>query len=128
LKSTIFIGSVYYQRLKQMVADKVNSRSTGPNKLLTRQPNGGRANDGGLRIGEMERDSLLSHGISAFIQESMMARSDGYETIFNPKTGRMDIMKNEETPMDISMPYSMKLLIQELESMGLETRVLAEGI
>jgi DNA-directed RNA polymerase beta subunit len=51
-----------------------------------------------------------------------------YETIFNPKTGRMDIMKNEETPMDISIPHSMKLLIQELEPMELETRFFAEEV
>ena len=61
-----------------MVKDKVNSRSSGPRTSLTKQPVGGRANDGGLRIGEMERDTLISHGMSDFLRESMMERGDKY--------------------------------------------------
>jgi len=74
----IFIGPTYYFRLKHMVAEKINARGKGPMTQLTRQPTGGRRKEGGLRIGEMERDSLISHGISGFIQESMMERSDKY--------------------------------------------------
>ena len=61
LKTEIFIGPTYYQRIKLMVADKMHSRSTGPKQSLTRQPVGGRSNNGGGRIGEMERDSIASH-------------------------------------------------------------------
>ena len=77
LRYNIFIGPTYYQRLKLMVSDKINFRSEGPKMSLTRQPAAGRARGGGLRIGEMERDALLSHGVSFFLKESMMERSDG---------------------------------------------------
>ena len=64
-----------------MVADKIHSRTTGPKQSMIKQPTGGRANKGGLRIGEMERDSILSHGSSQFLNESLMKRSDGFLSI-----------------------------------------------
>ena len=73
-----FVGPTYYMRLKHMVKDKINYRSRGPRTSLTRQTVQGRANDGGLRIGEMERDALISHGISKFLNESMLVRGDLY--------------------------------------------------
>ena len=78
MNTSIFIGPTYYFRLKHMVAEKINARGYGPKVQLTKQPTGGRRKAGGLRIGEMERDSLISHGISRFIQESLMERSDKY--------------------------------------------------
>ena len=78
LEANMYIGPTYYMRLKHMVKDKINYRDKGPRTVLTRQPVQGRANDGGLRIGEMERDSLISHGVSKFIQESMLVRGDDY--------------------------------------------------
>ena len=77
-EADIFFGPMYYMRLKHMVKDKINFRADGPNNALTRQPVGGRANDGGLRIGEMERDSVASHGLAYFLKESMMERADKY--------------------------------------------------
>ena len=124
IRSTIFVGSVYYSRLKHMVQFKINSRETGPMKLMTHQPTGGRANDGGLRRGEMERDTILSHGISKFIRESMMDRSDGYSTILDEETGRIDVSKSDKTPTKIDLPYSMKLVLQEMESMCVETKLI----
>ena len=69
MEAEIFTGPIYYQRLKHMVDDKINYRDTGAKKLLTRQPTQGRADEGGLRIGEMERDVLIAHGMSKFLRE-----------------------------------------------------------
>ena len=77
IPSSIFIGNCYTMRLKHMVEDKWNARGAGRREQRTHQPTGGRGNQGGLRIGEMERDALLGHGISAFTNESYMKRSDG---------------------------------------------------
>ena len=91
LDSDIFIGPTYYMRLKHMVKDKINFRGTGPRANLTRQAVSGRANDGGLRIGEMERDAVISHGDSAFLQESMMTRGDEYLLAICNTTGMIAI-------------------------------------
>jgi DNA-directed RNA polymerase II subunit RPB2 len=87
LETNIFLGPTYYMRLKHMVKDKINYRALGPNAALTRQPVSGRANDGGLRIGEMERDSMAGHGISHFLKESMMERADKYFMAVCNQTG-----------------------------------------
>ncbi len=78
LETEIYIGPTYYLRLKHMPKDKINYRARGPRTVLTRQTVGGRANDGGLRIGEMDRDCLIAHGMSSFIKESMMVRGDQF--------------------------------------------------
>jgi DNA-directed RNA polymerase II subunit RPB2 len=112
MEADIFMGPIYYQRLKHMVDDKINYRDTGPKKLLTRQPTQGRGDEGGLRIGEMERDALLAHGMSKFLTESMMERSDKATVQFDTDLGKIDTSR--ET---LDMPYSMALFTQELESM-----------
>ena len=127
LKTSIFIGPTYYQRLKIMVADKMFSRSTGPIESLTRQPAGGRANKGGLRIGEMERDSILSHGSAEFLCESMMERADKFRVQIDSNTGLISY-KNTEERATINMPYSMKLLLQEIETMGIAPRIITDEI
>ena len=91
MESEIFMGPTYYMRLKHMVKDKINYRARGPMTNLTRQPVSGRANDGGLRIGEMERDGVISHGASAFLRESMMERGDAYQIAICNKTGMIAI-------------------------------------
>jgi len=78
IPTTIFMGNVYTMRLKHMVEDKWNARGEGRREQKTHQPTGGRGNQGGLRIGEMERDSLVAHGISSFIRETYTKRADGY--------------------------------------------------
>ena len=97
LKTDLFIGPIFSMRLKHMVEDKWNARGKGRREQRTHQPTGGRGAQGGLRIGEMERDAILGHGISAFTNESYMLRSDGTSfnvckgcgtiPIENPKTG-----------------------------------------
>jgi len=91
LEAQIFIGPTYYMRLKHMVKDKINYRAKGPRTVLTRQTVQGRANDGGLRIGEMERDGLIAHGITNFLQESMLIRGDDYYMAICNKSGTIAI-------------------------------------
>ena len=83
----IFIGPTYYMRLKQLVKDKINYRAKGPRTALTRQTVQGRANDGGLRIGEMEKDAVVAHGLTHFLQESLLVRGDEYYMAVCNQTG-----------------------------------------
>jgi DNA-directed RNA polymerase II subunit RPB2 len=124
MESEIFLAPTYYIRSKLMVEDKINSRATGPKKLLTHQPVDGRANDGGLRIGEMERDCLISHGISKFLNESLMERSDKAELLFQPESGLLDANPELETKK-LDMPYVLGLLIHELESMHISVKLMS---
>ena len=159
LETEIFIGPTYYMRLKHMVKDKINYRATGPRTALTKQPVSGRANDGGLRIGEMERDVLISHGISSFLRESMMERGDKYHMAVCNKTGMLAIYNPSKnlfmSPMAdgpiqftgsldgkdmrienvtkfgrdfsiVSVPYSLKLLLQELQTTNVQMRIITE--
>ena len=106
LAADIYMGPTYYMRLKHMVKDKINYRARGPNTVLTRQPVQGRANDGGLRIGEMERDGVLAHGMSYFLNESFMVRGEKQEyfiAVCN-KTGAIAIY-NEAQNLFLS-PYA----------------------
>jgi DNA-directed RNA polymerase II subunit RPB2 len=96
LKTDIFMCPLYFMRLKHLTEDKVNSRATGRREIRTHQPTGGRANEGGLRIGEMERDSLCAHGISAFLQESMMKRGDATDFWICNGCGQIPIYNEQE--------------------------------
>ena len=91
LETDIYFGPTYYLRLKHMVKDKINYRARGPRAALTRQTVQGRANDGGLRIGEMDRDAILSHGMKSFIYESMMERGDKYYMAICNNTGTLAV-------------------------------------
>jgi DNA-directed RNA polymerase II subunit RPB2 len=159
IETEIFIGPTYYMRLKHMVKDKINYRATGPRTGLTRQPVSGRANDGGLRIGEMERDVVISHGATNFLKESMMERGDKYFmavcnqtgmiAVYNPSknlfmspmadgplqfTGSLDGKTMNIIHMTrfgrsfsvIEIPYSLKLLIQELQTINMQMRIITE--
>lgn len=77
IPTAIFVAPVYHMRLKHMVEDKWQARTNGRREQRTHQPTGGRGKEGGLRIGEMDRDAIVTHGISAFLRESYMKRSDG---------------------------------------------------
>ncbi len=91
IEHSIFIGPTYYLRLKHMVKDKINFRASGKRTLLTRQTNHGRANDGGLRIGEMERDGIIGHGCAYFLKDSMMHRGDKYKLAICNHSGTIAI-------------------------------------
>jgi len=95
VEHSIFMGPTYYMRLKHMVKDKINYRGRGPRSLLTRQTNHGRANDGGLRIGEMERDGVIGHGCSHFLKDSLMERGDKYKMAICTHSGTIAIYDKE---------------------------------
>ena len=119
MEMEIFMGPVYYIRSKLMVEDKINYRDTGAKTLLTRQPLEGRSAGGGLRIGEMERDSIIGHGSAGFLQESFMKRSDGSEILFNKETGILD-----STGKDVlHIPYAMSLFVNELAAMHIDIKL-----
>ena len=117
----VFMGPTYYQRMKHMVEDKINYRATGPRKALTHQPLEGRSDEGGMRIGEMERDALFAHGLSKFAQESFMERSDKAEVLFNRETGMLDLSRDT-----LQMPYAMFLYARELEAMHIKVHLKTE--
>lgn len=148
LSCPIFIGPTFYQRLKHMVNDKIHSRSSGPVVMLTRQPAEGRSRDGGHRFGEMERDCMISHGTSVFLKERMMDVSDKFPMTVGKATGRVAVTdpgkgiyrglggtggihtadgedKDDESGFaHVDIPAAMKLLMQEIESIGITTRML----
>jgi hypothetical protein len=96
MDAQIFIGNVYTMRLKHMTEDKWNARADGRKEQKTHQPTGGRGNEGGLKIGEMERDAITGHGIVSFIRESMMERSDGTSFFVCNGCGTIPIYNEKE--------------------------------
>ncbi|WCJ39192.1 DNA-directed RNA polymerase III subunit 2 [Euphorbia peplus] len=140
LQAYIFMGPIYYQKLKHMVLDKMHARGSGPRVMLTRQPTEGRARNGGLRVGEMERDCLIAYGASMLIFERLMISSDPFEVqvcrvcgllgYYNHKlkAGICSTCKNGDNISTMKLPYACKLLIQELQSMNIVPRLqLAEA-
>ena len=99
IEANIFLGPNYYLRLKHMVKDKINYRARGPRTSLTRQTVQGRANDGGLRVGEMERDCLIAHGLSHFIQNSMMERGDVYKVVICNQSGAIAVYNSSNNEL-----------------------------
>lgn len=130
LRAKIFMGVNYYQRLKHMVKDKIHARSHGTVTMLSRQPTEGRSREGGLRLGEMERDSLLVHGTSAFLKERLFDMSDAYKVTVCEKCGTVINKENEcqvcatDKVVDVNIPYACKLLLQELNAMGIKTAIM----
>lgn len=133
----IFVGTNYYERLKHMVTDKIQSRTqAGPINAITRQPTkaleGGAS--GGLRIGEMERDAVFSHGMASFLKESFTTRSDakkGSETIVNIDGGGKLDVENSGQVVDggppqmgrILVPHAFRVMHQELQTMAIDMRI-----
>ena len=136
---SIFTGPVFYQRLKHMVLDKQHSRSIGPMVNMTRQPAEGRSRDGGLRFGEMERDTTVAHGASRFTKERLYDVSDKYSVFVCKKCGmiasyndakhihRCRTCNNRTDFAYVEIPYSCKLLFQELITMNIAPRLITEN-
>ncbi len=139
METSIFIGPVYYQRLRHCSADKIHSRASGPLVMLTRQPAEGRAREGGLRFGEMERDCVAAHGVAEFTKERLMECSDAFPchvcrdcgllAISNPGKGIWNCKAcgNTTNFSAVQIPYASKLLFQELETMSISPRILTQG-
>ena len=131
----IFICPTYYQRQKQMVGDKIHARARGPPQTLTRQPTEGRSREGGLRIGEMERDAIIAHGCAQLLKEKTVDNSDAYTVHVCDICGQLAykhpqhsyyICKgcdNSTKVSQIVIPYAYKLLCQELKSIQILTRI-----
>jgi DNA-directed RNA polymerase II subunit RPB2 len=148
IETSIFIGPVFYQRLKHMVNDKQHSRSIGPMVNLTRQPAEGRSRDGGFRIGEMERDVMIAHGASRFCRERLYDVSDKYTTHVCDKCGMIasynddssnrmhrkstmvvhlcNTCENRTSFSRVEIPYAYKLLSQELQAINIVPRIITE--
>ena len=138
METSIFIGPCYYQRLRHCSADKMHSRASGPLVMLTRQPAEGRAREGGLRMGEMERDCVVAHGMAEFTKERHMECSDaflcysckdcGLIAVVNPEKGiwACNGCGNMTNFAKIQIPYATKLLIQELETMSIASRLITQ--
>lgn len=133
LEAYIYSGPVYYQKLKHMVQDKMHARARGPKAVLTRQPTQGRSREGGLRLGEMERDCLISYGASMLIMERLMISSDAFEVDVCRTCGRLaycswcHFCQSSAHVSKISMPYACKLLFQELTSMNVVPKLILEN-
>jgi DNA-directed RNA polymerase III subunit RPC2 len=129
LDAYIFSGPIFYQKLKHMVLDKMHARARGPRAVLTRQPTEGRSRDGGLRLGEMERDCLIAYGASNLIMERLMHSSDGFSANVCLTCGLLQYQnwcqfcRSGENVADIRLPYACKLLFQELQSMNVLPRL-----
>jgi len=129
LQAYIFFGPIYYQKLKHMVLDKMHARARGPRAVLTRQPTEGRSRDGGLRLGEMERDCVIAYGASQLLLERLMISSDAFEVDICNKCGLMGYnswcttCKSSENIIKMTIPYAAKLLFQELLSMNIAPRL-----
>eukprot|EP00042_Codosiga_hollandica_P059449 m.916301 g.916301 ORF g.916301 m.916301 type:complete len:1179 (+) comp60162_c0_seq1:57-3593(+) len=139
LNAQIYFGPTYYQRLKHMVDDKIHARSRGPMQILARQPVEGRSRDGGLRIGEMERDCMIAHGVAHVLKERLFDVSDAYTVhvcdicgliaVSNPRSKELSCKpcSNMTRISKIRIPYAAKLLFQELMAMNIAPRMMTEN-
>ena len=134
LEAMIFTGPCYYQALRHQVADKIQMRAKGDVSQLTRQPVEGRKRGGGLRVGEMERDAIISHGASNFLRERLCLVSDAYETVYCSTCGNIAISNvveekyicrncDDKAEFGVcTVPFAFKTLSQLLMGAGFQTK------
>jgi DNA-directed RNA polymerase subunit B' len=137
MDARIFIGNMYYLKLKHMVANKIHSRARGPIQLLTRQPTEGRAKEGGLRLGEMEKDTFVAHGASLLLKERFdsdktlvpVCESCGIIAIYNEFKNKSycPICGENVEINNVEISYAFKLMLDEFKSLGIYPKMKLES-